>query len=163
MNTVNNLLESLNEDIKLSQDEWSIEHQFESGMRKWIANIVPAELLKRTIKEAVESIVTLCHCYSFYEIFPDNIESPNYGDNWGVSANYIEINNRAIAEMQGNSCKNGILSAIKILPQFLQVQKAGQIVSSFLRFSQTSTVMAITNPPGKKIPYTVLNLIPDIV
>lgn len=116
MNTVNKLLISLNENVKLSPDKWSIEHQIESGMRKWIANIVPAELLKRSIKEAVESIVTLCHCYSFYETFPELIESPNYGDNWGVNANYIEINNRAIAEMQGNTCKNGILSAIKILP-----------------------------------------------
>lgn len=116
MNAVNKLLISLNENVKLSPDKWSIEHQIESGMRKWIANIVPAELLKRNIKETVESIVTLCHCYSFYETFPELIESPNYGDNWGVNANYIEINNRAIAEMQGNTCKNGILSAMKILP-----------------------------------------------
>lgn len=116
MNAVNKLLISLDEEIKLTPDKWSIEHQIESGMRKWIANIVPAELLKRSIKEAVESIVTLCHCYSFYETFPELIESPNYGDNWGVNANYIEINNRAIAEMQGNTCKNGILSAMKILP-----------------------------------------------
>lgn len=27
----------------------------------------------------------------FYENFPDNIETPNYGDKWGRSANYIEI------------------------------------------------------------------------
>ena len=52
----------------------------------------------------------------FYEEFPDKIESPNYGDKWGRIANYIEINNRAIAQMQGDKCKNGILSSIKILP-----------------------------------------------
>ena len=53
---------------------------------------------------------------SSFSVFPDNIETPNYGDKWGVRANYIEINNRAIAEMDGNRTKNGILSSIKILP-----------------------------------------------
>jgi hypothetical protein len=72
--------------------------------------------LNRTIKQAIESIVSLCECFEFYNKFPDTIETPNYGDKWGVSANYIEINNRAIAEMHGNICKNGILSSIKILP-----------------------------------------------
>lgn len=116
MNATNKLLQALGFDTELNEDKWSIEHQFTSGMRKWIADIVPAELLKRSLKEAVESIVTLCHCHSFYKIFPDIIETPNYGDNWGVIANYIEINNRAIAEMHGNLCKNGILSSIKLLP-----------------------------------------------
>ena len=36
----------------------------------------------------------------FYDKFPDTIHSPNYGDNWGRLANYIELNNRAIAKMQ---------------------------------------------------------------
>ena len=116
MNTVNKLLEALGENINLKQDDWSLKHQFSLDMRKWIANILPSELLKRSVKEAVESIVTLCHCNDFYNIFPDTIETPNYGDNWGVRANYIEINNRAIAEMNGNTCRNGILSAMKILP-----------------------------------------------
>ena len=116
MNTVNKLLEALGENINLKQDDWSLNHQFSSDMRKWVANILPSELLKRSVKEAVESIVTLCHCNDFYSIFPDKIETPKYGDNWGVRANYIEINNRAIAEMNGNTCRNGILSAMKILP-----------------------------------------------
>ena len=116
MNATNKLLQALGFDTELIEDKWSIEHQYSTDMRKWIANIVPAELLKRSLKEAVESIVTLCHCHSFYKIFPDIIETPNYGDNWGVIANYIEINNRAIAEMHGNICKNGILSSIKLLP-----------------------------------------------
>ena len=116
MNATNKLLQTLGFDTELIEDKWSIEHQYSTDMRKWIANIVPAELLKRSLKEAVESIVTLCHCYTFYKNFPDKIETPNYGDNWGVIANYIEINNRAIAEMDGNQCKNGILSSIKLLP-----------------------------------------------
>ena len=116
MNATNKLLQALGFDTELIEDKWSIEHQYSTDMRKWIANIVPAELLKRSLKEAVESIVTLCHCHSFYKIFPDIIETPNYGDNWGVIANYIEINNRAIAEMHENLCKNGILSSIKLLP-----------------------------------------------
>ena len=89
MNTVNKLLKSLNYDTKLKMDDWTIQHQFVSGMRKWIANIVPAELLTRSVKDAVESLVTLSQDGIFYDKFPDVIDSPNYGDNWGVSANYI--------------------------------------------------------------------------
>ena len=70
-------------------------------MRKWVANILPSELLKRTVKEAVESLVTLSLDGNFYKNFPDEILTPDYGDKWGVRANYIEINNRAIAEMYG--------------------------------------------------------------
>ena len=87
-----------------------------SGNKKWIANILPCELLKRSVKQAVESLVTLCECQEFFKTFPDNIETPDYGDKWGRLANYIEINNRAIAEMHGNETKNGILSSIKLLP-----------------------------------------------
>ena len=116
MNTVNKLLTALDEDTTLSPDDWTNKHIYQSGIKKWIANILPYELLTRTIKESIESIVTLCECFEFYKTFPDNIETPNYGDNWGVRANYIEVNNRAIAEMYGNQCKNGILSSIKLLP-----------------------------------------------
>ncbi len=52
----------------------------------------------------------------FYHHFPDNVVSPNYGDKWGRLANYIEINNRAIAEMHGNQTRKGLLGAIKMLP-----------------------------------------------
>ena len=80
------------------------------------SDILPCELLKRSVKHAVESIVTLCECQEFFKTFPDNIETPNYGDTWGRLANYIEINNRAIAEMRGSETRNGILSSIKIIP-----------------------------------------------
>ena len=115
MNKVNKLLLALNERTKLIKDEWTINHSFVSGMRKWIANIVPAELLKRTLNQAVSSLVTLSQDGIFYEKFPDKILSPDYGDNWGVIANYIEINNRAIAQMHGNITKNGIISSMKLL------------------------------------------------
>lgn len=116
MNTINKLLLALNATPKLTLDKWTIEHQFISEMKKWIANIVPSELLTRNIKDTANSLMTLNQDGEFYAEFPDNILSPNYGDNWGINANYIEINNRAIAEMVGNKCQNGIISTIKLLP-----------------------------------------------
>lgn len=121
MHYVNKLLKSYGYDTLLCPDNWTIEHQFVAGMRKWVANIVPSEILSRTVKDAVNSLMTLNQDGNFYEKFPENIETPNYGDNWGVIANYIEINNRAIAQMGVNEngehiCKNGLLSTIKLLP-----------------------------------------------
>ena len=116
MNSVNKLLLALNEDINLEKDKWTIEHEYCSGMKKWVADILPFELLKRSVKKAVEALMTLNQDGNFYKNFPDKIESPDYGDNWGVNANYIEINNRAIAYMQENLCRNGLLSTIKLLP-----------------------------------------------
>ena len=116
MNTVNKLLKALNENIEIQPDKWALEHHVSAGMRKWIADIVPAELLKRSIKQAIESLITLSQDGIFYKNFPNKIDTPNYGDNWGVIANYIEINNRAIAEMNNNTCRNGLLSTIKMLP-----------------------------------------------
>ena len=116
MNKVNKLLKALNLDIKLKPDNWTIEHQFASGMRKWVANIVPYELLIRNVKQAIESLDTLSQDGIFYDYFPDNIKTPDYGDNWGVNANYIEINNRAISKMEGDRCSNGLLNTIKLLP-----------------------------------------------
>ena len=102
MNNINKLLNALNENTKLYQDNWTLEHQYVSNMKKWVANIVPADLLCRSIKDAFNSLMTLNQDGNFYSVYPDNILTPNYGDNWGVIANYIEINNRAIAEMCGN-------------------------------------------------------------
>lgn len=116
MQTVNNLLNALNFNTNLEIDKWTQNHLFAAGMRKWVGNIVPAELLTRSIKDAVNSIMTLNQEGVVYKETPPIIETPNYGDNWGVTANYIEINNRAIAEMLGNKTKNGLLSTIKLLP-----------------------------------------------
>lgn len=116
MNYVNKLLQVLDKNIVLEPDALTNEHQYIAGEKKWVANIVPAELLKRSIKDAVNSLMTLNQDGNFYKVFPDEILTPDYGDNWGVTANYIEINNRSIAEMTGNICKNGLMSTIKLLP-----------------------------------------------
>lgn len=116
MNYVNKLLKALGHNTDLHFDKWSNEHEFVSGNKKWIANILPYQLLERSVKNAVESLVTLCECNEFFKTFPQDISSPDYGDKWGRLANYIEINNRAIAEMHAAKTKNGILSSIKILP-----------------------------------------------
>lgn len=116
MNYVNKLLQALNESINLEADKWTSDHEFSTGMKKWVANIVPVELLKRSIKDSINSLMTLNQDGNFYNSFPDKIKTPDYGDKWGVIANYIEINNRAIAQMEGNICKNGLLSTIKLLP-----------------------------------------------
>lgn len=114
--TINKLLTALDEIPILSQDKWSKKYIYSSGLKKWLANIVPSELLTRSLKQSIESLATICECEQFYTQLPQDIKTPNYGDKWGVLANYIEINNRAIAEMHGEFTKNGILSAIKILP-----------------------------------------------
>lgn len=116
MNYVNKLLQVLDENIVLEPDALTSEYQYIAGEKKWVANIVPAELLKRSIKDAVNSLMTLNQDGNFYKVFPDKISTPDYGDNWGVTANYIEINNRSIAEMTGNICKKGLMSTIKLLP-----------------------------------------------
>ena len=121
MNTVNKLLNATEEDTTLLPDDFTLKHQFVSGSRKWIANILPYEILTRSLKEAVESVVTMSQDGIFYKEFPDNVKTPDYGDNWGVIANYIEINNRAIAEMRVNKngesiCRNGLISTMKLLP-----------------------------------------------
>ena len=48
-NFVNKLLIALNEDIDLKPDEWCKERLITSGMKKWVANILPAELLTRSV------------------------------------------------------------------------------------------------------------------
>lgn len=116
MNKVNKMLMKIDGNINLTNDIWTEERLFSSGKRKWVANILPFELLERKLIDAVCSLATLSQDVTFYNEFPDFIKTPDYGDNWGVIANYIEINNRAIAEMENEFCKNGLLSTIKLLP-----------------------------------------------
>lgn len=120
MMPVEKLLTAESGSPKLHYDKWSEEHAFkgvgEAYRKKWIAGVHPSELLSRSLKRTVDSIVSLCECDEFYHDFPKNIESPNYGDKWGRLANYIEINNRAIANMNNEHCCCGILSAMKMLP-----------------------------------------------
>ncbi len=120
LNAVNKLLKALGETTKLEYNEYSNYIGFHgignAYNKRWLGNIVPADLLKLSVKDAVEIIVTLSEGGIFYNKFPDYVETPNYGDKWGRLANYIEINDRAIAFMDdGCTCK-GILSCIKLLP-----------------------------------------------
>ncbi len=84
--------------------------------KKWLAGIVPYDVLKCDIKESINNIVNLSEGNVFYRTFPKKCVSPNYGDKWGRCANYIEINNRYMAEVEGNVRKNGLFNMIKILP-----------------------------------------------
>ena len=120
INAVNKLLKAYGHNETLHYDKWSEKHKYRAlnngHLKQWISNIVPSELLERPLKKAIESIVSLCECTTFYKKFPDEIKTPNYGDKWGRHGNYIEINNRAICEMHNQHCKNGIISTIKLLP-----------------------------------------------
>lgn len=116
MNAVNELLAAFEESLHLKPDNWSKENSFAFDRKRWVANVVPSQLLKRGVKNAVESLVTINQSGELFKKFPDDIKTPDYGDKWGRLANYIEINNRAIAEMHDNITKNGNLSAIKLLP-----------------------------------------------
>ena len=69
MNIVNKLLETFGYNNILEKDNWTLKHQYISGMRKWVANIVPSELLKRTIKLGDrENIKSRSLFYSLYLI-----------------------------------------------------------------------------------------------
>lgn len=116
MNEVNLLLNALYESTKLKKDTWHKKYLTISKFKKWLSNILPFELFEKSIKDIVNILVTINESGEFYDKFPDNIESPDYGHQWGRRANFIEINNRAIAEMHKDKCRNGILSSIKILP-----------------------------------------------
>lgn len=118
MNTINKLLNTLNYTTKLEKDIFTENHTYRAlnTNKKWLANIIPVELLNRSVKDALNSIMTLSEGNIFYDEYPSGITTPNYGDKWGRLANYIEINNRAISEMYGNRDCCGILSMIKILP-----------------------------------------------
>lgn len=116
MEMINEILETYNFNTSLHYDDFIDKHYISSGDKKWLGGILPSELLTRSLKKAIESILSLCECNTFYKEFPKEILSPNYGDSWGRSANYIEINNRAIAQMEKDMCKNGLISTIKLLP-----------------------------------------------
>ena len=115
-NYVNKMLTLLDESVDLAPSEFVDNYLISQGSKKWLAGILPVELLSKNLKEIVEILITINQSGQFYKTFPDEILSPNYGDKWGRSANYIEINNRAIAQMHNQFCKNGILSSMKILP-----------------------------------------------
>lgn len=118
--TVDKLLKAVSGTNILQYDQWTANRAYKgvgaAYHKKWIGGITPPELLNRSVKEAIESVATLNESEKFYRTIPHSIKSPDYGDKWGRNANYIEINNRAIAKMKDNKCFDGILSAIKLLP-----------------------------------------------
>ena len=117
---VEKLLLVLSGSPKLHFDTWAEGRCFRgvgrASNKRWIAGVHPSTLLGRTFKRTVDSVVTLSESREFYREFPNHIKTPDYGDRWGRLANYIEINNRAIAKMTYEHCCCGIISAIKLLP-----------------------------------------------
>lgn len=83
----------------------------QTGWKKWV-NIAPEDLLKANPKDAIEMICTLNNTHEI----PNYIPTPDYGNNWGRRANYIEINPRTIALVDGSKKSEGILNMIKLLP-----------------------------------------------
>lgn len=119
-NCVNLLLKAFGCDIKLEKNNDFNDHIYHSLgcalSKKWIGNIVPSNLLNKDLKEIINLIATISEDCNFYEYFPDYINTPDYGDNWGRFANYFELNNRAIAAMRGCKTCCGLINSIKILP-----------------------------------------------
>ncbi len=104
---------------KPSVDRWTLEHLYYGVNRpdkKWVGGVEPREVLNRNLKDAINSVLTLVYDENIPNKIPCNIKTPNYGDNWGRHANYIEINNRALGEMYGDRTSSSILGAIKLLP-----------------------------------------------
>jgi len=117
MNYVNKLLKAYNYSTKLTKAQ-NFKNKIYKAIncpKKWIGNIVPSEVLNVDLKESINLIATLSENEIFFEDFPDTILTPNYGDNWGRFANYIEINNRAIGKMNQNKSCCGIINSIKLL------------------------------------------------
>ena len=46
--------------------------------KKWVANILPVELLTRSVKQAVETLVTINESGDFYENFPDKHQTSKH-------------------------------------------------------------------------------------
>jgi len=93
-------------DDETEKNAWRI-----NGQKKW-STMLPSDLLNRTPEQAIQSICTLNDTY----YIPDYILSPNYGDNWGRRANFIEFNPRLLAKCEGNRKSEGLLNMIKLLP-----------------------------------------------
>lgn len=97
------------------EDMWTHSHLYQVGHKKWV-NAHPIELLKRTPEQAIQSICTIIKPNNQYPGIPSYIPTPNFGNNWGRHANYIEINPRAIAKYENGKVTDGLLQTIKLLP-----------------------------------------------
>ncbi len=113
------LYSAASKNSKIKTDNWTLGHLYYGVNRpdkRWVAGVEPGELLNRSLGDAINSIMTLQYGQNVPDKIPSNIKTPDYGDNWGRHANYIEINNRALGEMYGNRTNSSILGAIKMLP-----------------------------------------------
>lgn len=97
------------------EDNWTNDHIYSAGMVKWV-NASPAELLRRTPEQVIQSICTLTKPNNQYPGIPSYIPSPDYGDKWGRHANYIEINPRLCAKYDGDRISEGLLGVMKLIP-----------------------------------------------
>ncbi len=120
VSVIDKLLCALGENNTFEYDEETVNKAFRGINRayekKWLGEIVPYEVLSDSVKASINKTVSLSEGGIFHKTFPKDMHSPNYGNLWGRLANYIEINNRYMAEMEGNRTKNGIFGMIKILP-----------------------------------------------
>ena len=69
MNNINKLLLALNKDIKLKRNNWYKSFLINCKNRKWLTNIVPAEILTRSVKNSIETLVEINQSNIFYEEF----------------------------------------------------------------------------------------------
>lgn len=98
------------------EDNWTKDHLYQVGIKKWV-NAHPAELLKHTPEQTIQSLCTLIKPDNQYPGIPPYIPSPNFGDKWGRRANYIEINPRVIAKYDNDSNRltDGLLNTMKLM------------------------------------------------
>ena len=112
VSVIDKLLCALGENNTFEYDEETVNKAFRGINRayekKWLGEIVPYEVLSDSVKASINKTVSLSEGGIFHKTFPKDMHSPNYGNLWGRLANYIEINNRYMAEMDGNRTKNGI-------------------------------------------------------
>lgn len=108
------------------EDNWTNEHIFYAGDKKWV-DASPAELLKRTPEQAIQSICTITKPANQYPGIPSYIPTPNYGDKWGRYANYLEINPRIVAKYDGDRVSEGLFGIMKLLPAIPPSSSKGAI------------------------------------
>lgn len=75
-NYVNKMLTLLDESVDLAPSEFVDNYLISQGVKKWLAGILPVELLSKNLKEIVEILITINQSGQFYKTFPDEILSP---------------------------------------------------------------------------------------
>lgn len=119
VNSVEKIYSALTKGASFKVDDWTLQNRYFGSNRPdkvWVAGVEPAQALKRDLKDSINSILTLAYGTEVPKKMPKVIKTPNYGDNWGRNANYIEINNRALAQMKNNRTTGAMVGAIKMLP-----------------------------------------------